>query len=208
MWILREKMNRIKKIFACFFILSLILFASFIIFSIESYYYSAPLHIALLSVSMYFIWDKDLRTTLKKLGIPGNLKTNVIYTIGGFVALLATLALLLGVLGLLGIENDSEMVGEVIRGLPWFIPLFAVIVAPITEELFFRAFLVPRVGVIGSSLLFGISHVAYGSTVEILGAFFVAIVFATMYKGSKSIIPPILVHFAYNLVSIIVILAW
>jgi len=62
---------------------------------------------------------------------------------------------------------------NVVTGMPlWFI-LFVVLIGPINEELFFRGFLVKRIGIILSALLFAILHAGYGSTfgIDIIAAF-------------------------------------
>lgn len=197
-----------RAFFGSLFVISILAFFAIFLFQLEGYYYSIPLHISLFSLSLFFIWDHDVPTTLKKLGIPGNLKTNVIYIVAGFAALIGSLLLLFGIITLFGIENDTDAVADVIKSLPWFIPLLAIVAAPVTEELFFRALLIPRIGILPSSVLFSLSHCAYGSVIEVAGVFLAALVFSFMYKGSKSIIPPTAVHFAYNLVSIMFTMGW
>ena len=102
--------------------------------------------------------------------------------------------------------NDAHKVYDIISGVPAWILVVAVVVAPVTEELFFRAALFPRVGMVLSSLLFGLFHISYGSIAEIIGAFLIGMVFAFVYKKSKSIITPILLHVGFNLVSVVAVL--
>ena len=76
--------------------------------------------------------------------------------------------------------------------------------APVTEELFFRGLLTSRFGILVSSAVFGLMHFAYGSMVEVVGAFLIGIVLAATFKQSKSITPCILAHMAYNALAIAV----
>lgn len=194
-----------RKFFTLLFGFSLLSFFILLLFFKENYLYSGSMHLGMFSIAMFFLWKKDWKTTLNSIGIPGDLKTNVIYSIGGFFALIGMLTALFIIVSLLGIENDSHEVGEIIRSLPFYLPLLAIIIAPITEELLFRALLVPRVGVLVSSALFAVSHITYGSTMEIAGAFIVGILFALIYKGSRSVLPCMAVHFCYNLLSVLAI---
>jgi hypothetical protein len=197
-----------KKIFAGLFGLSVLLFFILMFFFSDEYLHSGALHLGIFSLAMFFLWKEDLKTTLSSLGIPGELKKNIIYSVGGMFFLLFILAGMFILLEMLGIENDSSNVAEIIRGLPWHVPLLAIFIAPISEELFFRGFLVPKIGVVGSAILFSISHLAYGSTVEIMGAFLVALIFGFIFRLSGSLTPCIIVHLAYNLLSISIMLVF
>ncbi|MEW6749341.1 MAG: type II CAAX endopeptidase family protein [Candidatus Micrarchaeota archaeon] len=168
---------------------------------------SAAIHLALLSLAIFFLWKTDLRSMLGSLGFPGEPKKVILFTIlclAGIFAVLFVLtmgALYLGV-------NDQGKVVDKINGLPFYVLAFAAFGAPITEELFFRGFLTSRFGVIGSSLLFGAMHLAYGSVVELAGAFLLGIVLALTFRLSKSITPCILAHMAYNTLAITVMLVF
>jgi len=91
---------------------------------------------------------------------------------------------------------------EKVLGFPEYLIIFAVILAPFSEELFFRAFLTPKIGVIGAAVVFALSHIAYGSIVEVVGAFVLGLIFSLVYVRSKSITPCIAMHIAYNALAI------
>jgi len=164
---------------------------------------SGAIHLTLLSLGLFFLWKKDLRSMLDSLGFPGEPKKVLLYTVASLIAIFSVL-LIVGVLSLYFGFNDQEKVSEKINTLPIFVLAFAVFGAPITEELFFRGFLAGRFGVVISSLLFGFMHLAYGSTVEVIGAFLIGIVLALTFRLSKSITPCILAHMGYNTLAIIV----
>jgi membrane protease YdiL (CAAX protease family) len=173
---------------------------------------SGAIHLGLLSIALFFLYEKDLASMLKGIGFPGSLKTTAIYTVIGLIAMFVLL-FLLGILSLVFGFNDQYKISDKIAGLPWYVLLLAVVIAPFTEELFFRAFLIPWLGkfagkfaIILSSILFSISHVTYGSVVEILGVFVVGLVLGTVFVRSKSITPCIAIHLIYNLFSISVML--
>lgn len=166
---------------------------------------SGAIQIGLLSIALLFLWDKDLKSMLMKLGFPGKLSTTVIYSVAGFIAMFALL-ILVGIAAMGFGFDDQYKISEKVGSLPWYLLVFAVLFAPICEELFFRGLLVPRFGVIGPAILFGLSHLAYGSVMEIVGVFAIGLVLGTIFKMSKSITPCIVVHLLYNFVSISVML--
>ncbi|VVC00526.1 CAAX protease self-immunity [uncultured archaeon] len=97
--------------------------------------------------------------------------------------------------------DDSEKVRSVsamlaTSGLP--VLAYFMVVRIFAEEFFFRAFLVPRIGIICSSALFGISHIGYGSVAEIIGAAVLGAVLAYFYKNERKLVPNYVAHFLYN----------
>jgi len=192
----------LKKAFAVLFFLALILFFSAKLLN-SQFASIAGLHLGLFSCAMFFLYDKDLASFLKKIGIPGNLKTNILYTFLGFAALFLTLFILSLIFSFIGFNDQSKVV-DIARDLPLYVLVLAVFLAPISEELFFRAFLTPRIGVFLSSLVFGLFHFAYGSVVEIAGAFSIGLILAWIYKKSGSLVPAMVIHLVYNALAIIV----
>jgi len=101
--------------------------------------------------------------------------------------------------------NDFQGVEQGIRSILNFSPLLLIyffVVRVFLEEFFFRAFLVPRAGVIVSSILFGITHLGYGSYAEVVGATLLGLVLAIAYKQNRRIMPNYIGHLLYNLVAI------
>jgi uncharacterized protein len=70
----------------------------------------------------------------------------------------------------------------------------------VAEELFFRAALLPWLGLAGSSLLFGLLHVSTRETAVgwMVWAALMGAVFGALYLGSGSLLAPILAHAAIN----------
>jgi len=168
-----------------------------------SYAASAAIHVGIFSIAMFFLWKKNLNETLSGIGFPGNIRNNILYTIVGLVLVFTTLIIFDVVASALGVD-DAEKIVEKVSSLPWYVLLFAIFLAPISEELFFRAFLVPRIGMVLSSIAFGLVHVAYGSVVELVGAALIGFILAVILRISRSITPCFLIHIIYNLISITV----
>ena len=59
-------------------------------------------------------------------------------------------------------------VDKVMFGMPLYFLVFSFLIAPIDEEILFRGFLVPRLGIVPSALLFALAHVTYLSWSRIL----------------------------------------
>jgi membrane protease YdiL (CAAX protease family) len=195
-----------------FFFSGLAFLASFFVPEEFFIYLSAGgIHAGLFAAAMFFLWKKDLKTTIESIGFPGKAVPTLIYSLAGLMAIFAAM-FVLGLFSIIFDFNDQELVANKIADLPIFILAFAVVAAPISEELFFRGFLLrtisgvtnPIIGIIGSSIAFGFVHFAYGSIIEILGTLMIGIILAIVFHKSKSITPCMLIHMSYNLLAVIV----
>jgi hypothetical protein len=90
----------------------------------------------------------------------------------------------------------------------YFLMFFTCVTAGITEELFFRGYLLPRLALILkntklaillSSLLFGLMHYGYGTLVQMIGPAVIGLVLAFQYQKYQSIKMVILCHFLWDL---------
>ncbi len=190
-----------KKIFLIVLILSVLSFFTLFFLDKKSYLYEAPLHIGLFSAALYFLWNKDLKTTLHELGVPGDLKTNLVFSLSGFLAIIASLFIIAHTMNFFGINDQSKII-DIVDKLPLYLLIMAILFAPFSEELFFRGLLVRRFGILPAAVLFSILHISYGSVGEIIGAFTIGLILGLIYKQSKSIVPPIVIHMIYNLLAI------
>ncbi|MEM0154402.1 MAG: type II CAAX endopeptidase family protein [Methanothrix sp.] len=99
--------------------------------------------------------------------------------------------------------NVSKLLG----GLPAYFFAFAVIVAPIDEEILFRGFLVPRIGIILSALIFGILHfLSYASISEFIAAFVFGLIAGYAFKRTRSLYSTIIPHILVNMLGILALL--
>lgn len=191
-----------KTYFLFLLLIAVVSFPLFLLFFSETYLHVASMHLAMVALAAYLLWKKDLKTTLDGIGFPGSLKNIAVYYIGGLAALFA-LMLAFGIIATLADFNDQQKISGKLEGLPIYVLMLAIFLAPFSEELLFRASLVPRVGVLPAALLFGLMHLAYGSVVEIIGTFLVGLLLGLLYQRSKSITPCILVHLTYNALSLL-----
>ncbi len=122
------------------------------------------------------------------------------------------LAILLLELGLGAFQAATHIslptnVRQLLGGLPAYFFAFAVIVAPIDEEILFRGFLVPRIGIILSALIFGILHfLSYASISEFIAAFVFGLIAGYAFKRTRSLYSTIIPHILVNVLGILALL--
>jgi membrane protease YdiL (CAAX protease family) len=185
---------------------SFLAFLVLLFFYRESFFYEIFLHLSFLFGAFFLLSidskEQNIKKILERIGLPPkDWKQFFLFFALGFLSLIVVLFLISTVLGHFGYA-DNERVFQKLSSVPFWILPFAVLVAPFTEELFFRAALMPRFGVIGSSLLFGVMHIFYGSVMEVVGAIIIGILLAMAYKKSRTIMVPIAIHLFYNLLSL------
>jgi hypothetical protein len=112
-------------------------------------------------------------------------------------------AILLNALGWL----DSEKIAVVINKQSALMLIVAVTLGPVGEELLFRGYLAPRIGVVFSSVLFAAFHYGYGSISEIAAALTVGVILGLHVRKHKDVYSCIIAHAAYNAFSIIIALS-
>ncbi|MEO7978157.1 type II CAAX endopeptidase family protein [Flavobacterium sp.] len=90
----------------------------------------------------------------------------------------------------------------------YFLLFFTCVTAGITEELFFRGYLLPRLAIVLkntklaivlSSLLFGLMHYGYGTLFQMIGPAVIGLVLAFQYQKYQNIKMVILCHFLWDL---------
>ncbi|HZX34384.1 MAG TPA: type II CAAX endopeptidase family protein [archaeon] len=125
-----------------------------------------------------------------------------------FIALFVYLFIVSIVFAAAGL-NDSGSVAEFAGNLavqPLPLLAYFLVARVFIEEFFFRAFLVPRIGIIGSSMAFGIAHSGYGSLQVVAGVTVLGVVLAVAFRQYKSLAANFFAHMAYNAVIVLLIL--
>jgi membrane protease YdiL (CAAX protease family) len=159
------------------------------------------LHMSFLSLALYFLWDKR-EELLRGCGrMPTKFGRGVMI----FLAMLLAVGLANLVIHF-ALFPEGEATIELIPELPLYLLIMSFTLGPVSEELFFRAFLVPRSGILGSSALFAIIHAIYGSMAGVGGAFVLGLVLAWGYRQLKDPVPCIIAHMLFNLLSVSLIL--
>lgn len=163
--------------------------------------------IALISLPLIF-YKVEKKDSLKELGLyPRGFKKDAVNTLKLFFALAAiTVAISLAASALSA--NDLDRVYESVNQTKNTNTLFLgylLVVRVFSEEIFFRGWLAKKTGAIVSSIIFGLLHASYGSSVEIVGAVVLGYVLAKAFEWNKNILPNIAAHFLYNLVVVLMI---
>jgi uncharacterized protein len=113
----------------------------------------------------------------------------------------------------LGIITQADVVSDLLGEIdsPLLFAFVTAIVAPFTEELFFRGFLFKGLrekygwvnALMFSSIIFALFH---GQVATLIPTFLLGALFAYMYQRSESVFPGMLLHFAVNSIGVIVLL--
>lgn len=160
----------------------------------------------LITISVYLYNGSTLEQFLNKIGFVRT--ERMPYMIGKSIFWLLMVVVVIGLgtvaLTTLGID-DRKAVIEKVRGFS--VPLIVVgaSLSPVAEELLFRGVLLNKCGVLVSSLLFAISHITYGSINMVVNASLAGIVLCKARETEKTLLIPIIVHAAFNIMSIIAI---
>ncbi|MBD3389829.1 CPBP family intramembrane metalloprotease [Candidatus Micrarchaeota archaeon] len=159
------------------------------------------LHMSFLSFAIFFLWPRR-KALIRGCG---SIPKRVAFGVGIFFLMLLASFLVNLALHFAGVGDQAKII-DVVSGLPIYLVVIAFTLGPFSEELFFRALLVPKVGVPVSSLLFALTHAAYGSVSELVGAFFLGFVLANAYYYLRDPLPCIIAHAIFNLLSVMLIL--
>jgi len=195
------------------------LLLSFLFVLLNYFFMFSPYILSLLMflIPVYYFKDYTTQEIIEKLGFKGSLSRAVFYSIGLIVPLFILYILLAVIAFYFGI-NDSQNVVDKVLDLPLHLMFYAVLIAPLVEEIFFRSFLVKffmdKTKFLSSlnseimssffaTLIFALAHISYGSVFELLGTFFMGYALYVTYRVSGDIKVPIIIHMIINFVSLI-----
>jgi hypothetical protein len=148
-----------------------------------------------------------LKTIIDGLGLSRN-KLNYRSILLG-LALFALIVLMEFLIGLFSQATGVQLptnVAAVLNGMPIYFLVFTFVIAPIDEEILFRGFLVPRIGIIASALLFAVLHLTYLSVSQFVAAFVFGLLAGYFLKRNKSLYSTVLAHALVNLLTIAIML--
>ncbi len=160
--------------------------------------------LSLLFPSMVFAYLLAKGNTLKgitdQLGLSRK-RFAVKYVGAGILVFLSVLAVEFGIGAFeaaTGISLPTN-VQQALAGVPLYFLLFSFLVAPIDEEILFRGFLVPRIGIAASSAIFAAVHyISYFSISEVIAAFLFGLVSGYVFKRTRSLYPSVIGHALVN----------
>ncbi len=106
--------------------------------------------------------------------------------------------------GLLSREPAEQIVW--LASLPIGLRLAVSLAAGTVEELFFRGFLQPRVGIVASTVLFAGAHLAYGDLFMLFGVSLLSLFYAGLVVWRRSVWAAMAAHFLFDAVQLLVII--
>ncbi len=119
----------------------------------------------------------------------------------GFLAALVVLSSVLS--RFIGIP-DNPRAQDLANGLDVAGALVVAAGAAVSEEVFFRGFLLPRVGLVAQALLFSLLHLSYVNVLEIVLTLALGFALGILRRRTGSLWGPIAAHFAFDFVELLV----
>jgi uncharacterized protein len=160
------------------------------------------LDIFLFLIPLFFIFLKKPNISFKNLfkeqGLNKISLKKLINSIFIILILLVFFSYLLCFVSYIFNISDLELVSETIIKYSILKIIYLFVVRVFIEEWFFRAFLVPRLGLFFSSFVFALAHFGYGSIIQIFGAFALGFLLSKIYSLNKNILPNFFAHMLYN----------
>lgn len=202
-------------LFLCFFSLIFFIYASQFIIPqlILSTYLNAnatiliSLLFPLIAFSYLLSKTNDFDFVIKNLGLSIDKLTfkNIIFGILLFLIIL--IGVEFGLSSFSKITNISlpTHVQQLLQGFPLYFYLFTFLIAPINEEILFRGFLVPRIGIILSAVIFASLHFSYLSISEFAAALIFGLIAGYAFKRTKSLYVSIVAHMLLNFLTILIL---
>lgn len=130
--------------------------------------------------------------------------------IGGWALTLLLMMAAAGAVWALGGEDllpaEPPQLVPLIAGLPWVVRLGLGVSAGVVEELFFRGFLQPRVGVALSTVLFVLAHLSYDQPFMLVGVTALSLLFAALVVWRRNVWAAIVAHAVFDLVQLLVVI--
>ena len=93
-----------------------------------------------------------------------------------------------------------------IAGLPISVRIALSLSAGFFEELFFRGFLQPRIGIIFSTILFVLAHFSYAQPLMLIGVTMLSLVFAYLVKWRQSIWSAVAAHALLDGIQLLIVI--
>ncbi len=161
-----------------------------------------------ISVLIYFRAYRKMngKEIIEALGV-GRSKLSLFTLVLGFLIFIIIMILSIGtgiIQNIINIPINTN-VNLALEGAPLWFCLFVAVIEPINEELLFRGFMVPRIGIVLSSVVFGVLHASYDSTfaIEVIAAVLFGILSGYVYKRTGSLYPSIIAHILVNTLAVL-----
>ncbi|MCL5094983.1 MAG: CPBP family intramembrane metalloprotease [Candidatus Marsarchaeota archaeon] len=149
----------------------------------------------------------NLDFIIQNLGISRDKLTlkNIFLGLALFIVMLVGVELSLSLFSQITHIPLPTNVKQLLEGYPIFFYLFTFLIAPINEEIMFRGFLVSRIGIIPSALIFALFHFGYFSVSEFIAALIFGLIAGYLFKKTKSLYVSITAHMLLNFLTVFIL---
>jgi membrane protease YdiL (CAAX protease family) len=120
------------------------------------------------------------------------------------VALIAVFILTLGKGDLLPTTPSSVI--PWMAGLPIALRMLLALSAGVVEELFFRGFLQPRIGIVLSTVCFALAHLSYGQPFLLVGITMLSFIYGAVVIWRQSLWAAIVAHVLFDAIQLLVVI--
>ncbi len=130
--------------------------------------------------------------------------------VAGWLGVIAVLFAIAALLYLLGAESilptrAPEIITWVVA-LPVGVRIALSLSAGVVEELFFRGFLQPRVGIVLSSILFVLAHLSYDQPFLLIGVALLSLLFAFLVRWRQSLWAAVVAHATFDAIQLLIVI--
>jgi membrane protease YdiL (CAAX protease family) len=91
-----------------------------------------------------------------------------------------------------------------IAAQPFWLRLLVSLSAGVVEELFFRGFLQPRIGILLSTVIFAVAHLSYGQPFMLVGITLLSLTYGLLVRWRQSIWAAMIAHWLFDAVQLLV----
>lgn len=133
----------------------------------------------------------------------------------GIAAWVVVLTILVGIGALVwvlggedALPREAPPIVPWIASLPIALRLLISASAGFAEELFFRGFLQPRVGIALSTALFALAHLSYDQPAMLVGVTLLSLTFAFIVRWRQSIWAAMVAHAVFDAIQLLLVIPW
>jgi len=142
--------------------------------------------------------------------VAGEIGLGVVLGLAAWVTVLLALIAIGGALLLLGGEDAVPKAPPAlvpwIAALPIGVRILVSLSAGVVEEVFFRGFLQPRIGIALSTAFFVLAHFSYGQPFMLVGITILSLIYAYLVQWRQNIWPAIAAHVLFDGVQLLVVI--
>jgi membrane protease YdiL (CAAX protease family) len=141
--------------------------------------------------------------------VPREIGLGLVLGLAAWIAVLLVLVAIGAVLWAVGgddaVPKQPPALVPFIAGLPIVIRLLISLSAGFFEELFFRGFLQPRIGIALSTAFFALAHLSYGQPFMLIGITLLSLIYAFLVRWRQNVWPAIAAHALFDGVQLLVV---